>query len=100
MRKYVNGKLMTMTEADKERRQKRLAGRRTKTIDYDAKIQALESKIAALTEQLSTYIAKDEAKEAAVVEVEDTVEVSEPEITEVETATEPEPKDEDIQSEA
>ena len=55
MKKYVNGKIVEMTEADIAKRESRINNRpnaRRNAFDYEAKVKELESTVAELLAQI------------------------------------------------
>lgn len=64
MKKYVNGKIVEMTEADTAKRESRTNNRpnaRKNASDYEARIKELEDVVAKLLTQQNTEEANEEA---------------------------------------
>lgn len=69
MKKYVNGKIVEMTEADivkREARTNRRPNARKNASDYEARVKELESTVAELLAQIKKEEAPEVVKEEAI----------------------------------
>lgn len=69
MKKYVNGKIVEMTEADISKRESRISCRpnaRKNTSDYEARVKELESTVAELLDQIKEEEAPEVVEEETV----------------------------------
>ena len=62
MKRYINGKIVEMTEADIAKRESRISHRpnsRKNTSDYEARVKELETTVAVLMEKLNEKPAEE-----------------------------------------